>query len=136
MSTNMSGEYYGASCIAVGSRMFFDNSSFHTSHLYHWERNLFIDELKDAEAHNLKRWFEPPAPRAGAYLAAMKVTDVGKKVMGKLVWKGKNKWNMKRIMNEWKTKDAEVKGLFPIGNGTFQGNVMDWNTSDAKGLNR
>lgn len=76
-------------------------------HLSHWEgaRLVMLDELTDAEDKLFKPFFSPIQPRAKMWLEPFKVTSVGKEVMGKLVWKGKNDWNIKRIKKEWQTKE-------------------------------
>lgn len=97
-------------------------SSFHVSH---WEgaRLVTIDELTDAEDKLFKPFFSPIQPRAKMWLEPFKVTSVGKEVMGKLVWKGKNDWNIKRIKNEWKMQRLKLSNdsnkIITIGDDTI-----------------
>jgi hypothetical protein len=94
--------------IEVGSRISFNpfdiDWGFSSMHVSGYQgvnaswRGYAPDELKDAEQNNFKKWFELPPARGTVALETMKVTEIGKP------WKGKNKWNMKRIKEEWKAK--------------------------------
>lgn len=95
-------------------------------HVSHWEGARAwkkLDELTDAEDKLFKPFLPPIQLRAKMWLEPFKVTSVGKIVMGKLSWRGKNDWNIKRIKKEWKTKELsrslhEDKWM-PLGDEDF-----------------
>lgn len=93
--------------LMIGNRI---DGGFHVSH---WEgaRYVVLDELTDAEDKLFKPLFYPIQPRGKKWLEPFKVTSVGKMVMGKLIWKGKNNWNMKRIKNEWRENEWREKKI-------------------------
>lgn len=95
-------------------------------HVSHWEGARAwkkLDELTDAEDKLFKPFLPPIQLRAKMWLEPFKVTSVGKEVMGKLVWKGKNNWNMKRIKNEWQMQKLKQSNhsnkIITIGDDTI-----------------